>query len=262
MKIGTLVPWFGSNRMNAKFVASELQYATWVGIPFCGGLSEVAYLPARTIVCNDLHRHIINLCLVLQDKVLGPRFIRHIRRLPFHSEMVLKAKLELKWKVLGKLDFDAAVNYFLIAWMCRSGVAGTKGEFNAGLSVRWEAQGGDSVIRYRSAIDSLTEWRRIMERCTFLNIDYREFLNRCDDRAKNAIYCDPPFPGPGEAYKHGIINHAELFELLNKFNDATVLVRYYKNEEIEKLYKDWKKTEIEGRDSQNGTKIECYYRRN
>lgn len=29
-----------------------------------------------------------------------------------------------------------------------------------------------------------------------------DFLDKCQDKPKHGIYCDQPFPGPGDKYKH------------------------------------------------------------
>src|SRR5581483_2099678 len=67
VKITCLAPWYGSNRMLAAHVGKALDGCSWVGLPFCGGMSEVPHIKARTIVCNDRHRAILNLAAVVRD---------------------------------------------------------------------------------------------------------------------------------------------------------------------------------------------------
>lgn len=69
--ISCLAPWFGSNRMLAHEVGRALSGCEWVGIPFAGGMAELPQIRARTIVANDLHKHIINLAEVVADEIDG-----------------------------------------------------------------------------------------------------------------------------------------------------------------------------------------------
>lgn len=39
--ITALAPWFGSNRMLARYVGEELAGCQWVGVPFAGGMAEI-----------------------------------------------------------------------------------------------------------------------------------------------------------------------------------------------------------------------------
>ena len=56
------------------------------------------------------------------------------------------------------------------------------------LSIRWKGGGGDSVARWRSAVDALPEWSEQFKRCTFVCKDAIDFLSS----AKGFLYCDPP----------------------------------------------------------------------
>src|SRR5687767_7607129 len=68
MKTTALAPWFGSARMIAPLIAKELRGCKWVGVPFAGGMSELAHIKASTIVVSDLHRHVINLARVVAER--------------------------------------------------------------------------------------------------------------------------------------------------------------------------------------------------
>ena len=67
MKVKTLAPWFGSDRSKAESLGRMFDGCAFVMIPFGGGFSIVPHLRARTIVCNDKHRHIINLAQVISN---------------------------------------------------------------------------------------------------------------------------------------------------------------------------------------------------
>ncbi len=248
MKTTTLAPWFGSNRTLANTVGDALKGCRWVGVPFAGGMCELAHITAPTIVVNDLHRHIINLAGVVADNKAGPQLYRALRRVPFHSYAIERSQ---HWsRTHGETcpgdipDIDAAYHYFVAVWMGRSAKAGTKNEFTGNLSVRWNANGGDSNTRYRSAVKSLIEWRRIMQRCNFVVMDCFDFLGKCNDEPENGIYCDPPFPNAGDVYKHEFTEgqHRTLASRLGRFQKAHIVCRFYDHPLIRKLYpeKKWK----------------------
>ena len=61
MTTTALVGWYGAARMIAESVGRALDGCSHVTIPFMGGLSEVPWIGARSIVAADLHRHLVNL---------------------------------------------------------------------------------------------------------------------------------------------------------------------------------------------------------
>lgn len=257
--IGALAPWFGSNRLLASNVGREVRGCEWVGIPFGGGMSEVAHIDARAIVVNDLHRHVINLAMVVADLDSGPHLVQMLDALPFHPDTLAAAQVACLGReavVRGPIpDIAAARDYFVACWMARSGLAGTKGEFRGSLPVRWSASGGDSNVRYRSAVASLGDWQIAMKRCNFTCLDVFEFLGKVKDQKGHGIYLDPPFPGPGDAYKHtfGEEKHRDLAKLLAGFAQARVVCRFYDHPLIRELYPEpqWTWTRYSGRKQTN-----------
>jgi len=145
--------------------------------------------------------------------------------------------------------------YFVSQWMNRSAKSGTDGEFTGNLPVRWNANGGDSNTRYRSAVHSLVEWRRILQRCNFTVMDCFGFLERCDDSEGHGIYCDPPFYGPGERYKHTFTEdqHRKLAGVLATFQHARVVCRFYDVPLVREIYPEalWTWKEQTGRKQSN-----------
>jgi site-specific DNA-adenine methylase len=261
--VTTLVPWYGSNRTNAAEVGQLLAGCKWVGIPFAGGMCELRHITARTIVVSDLHRHVLNLATELADDLAGPRMIRHLRRYPFHEDTLSVAR-----ELCGAIESGGIVlhdpadlaewaeQYFIVAWMGRNGTAGTPQEFTAGLSHRWDAGGGDSAVRYRSAVEALRDWRRIFPRCTFLVRDVFDFLKDVQDEAGHGLYCDPPFPGPGDKYTHtfGHAKQVRLADELTSFKKCRVVCRFYDHPLVRELYPEsrWTWHRFDGRTQANG----------
>lgn len=273
-----LMPWFGSNRMLAPLVGKELRGCTWVGIPFCGGMAEVAHIKARTIVVSDLHRHVINLASIVKDG--RDDLVGHLNALPFHPDVLKEAQQVCAMRETGRApeyslgirdDYEGqlawATAYFVTGWMGRSHKCGVDDEFNGGLSIRWNANGGDSNKRYRSAVDSLKAWQEIMRRCNFAVMDAFEFLPRCEDSDGHGIYCDPPFPGPGDRYRHNCGDteaqqrawHTRLRDALACFKKTKVVCRFYDHPLVRELYPEsqWTWHRLKGRDqANNGEKQE------
>lgn len=249
-----LAPWFGSNRLLAHHVGELLAGRDWVGVPFAGGMSELTHIDARTVVVGDLHRHLINLARVVASDELRPVLMRHLRRALFHPDELDAAQEWCKCHqpVEGiRGDLQAAYSYFVCVWMGRSHLAGTKDEFTGRLSTRWNASGGDSNVRYRSAVRSLVSFGRTARRCTFSVMDAFDFLGRCDDKDRHGVYCDPPFPGAGADYRHNagkgaeeVAWHTRLRDSLVRFGRTRVVLRYYRHPLVEELYPpdrwDWR----------------------
>ena len=262
MRVNALVPWFGSNRTNGAYVGKLLDGCSCVGIPFGGGLCEVPHIKARTIVVSDLHRHVINLARVVADDASRQRLAAEADALPFHPDVLAEAQ-----EISASLSPDchnnhAALWYFVSQWMGRSGKAGTDAEFTGKLPVRWNAGGGDSNVRYRSAIASLEAWGQAMRRCNFVCLDVFEFLDSCKDEFGVGLYCDPPFPGPGDAYREKFDERKQrlLAARLRQFEKALVVCRFYDHLLIRELYPEssWVWNVVDGRDQANQTKREVY----
>ena len=245
-KTRAIAPWFGCARKLAAEVGELLRHCRWVGIPFAGGLPEVIYLPAQTIVAADLHRHVINLARAMADPIKGASLYRRLRRLPCCREVLTESQAWLKEnpdRPIDGLDETAAYHYFIASWMGRSAKAGAVDEWTSpNVSLRWNARGGDSVLKFRSAANSIPVWRRVLSRVTLLVVDCFEFLAHCQDLADHGIYADPPFPGPGEQYKHALseADHRKLARVLAGFHKARVVCRFYDHPLIRELYPEEK----------------------
>jgi DNA adenine methylase len=144
------------------------------------------------------------------------------------------------------------------AWLARNGTAGTGGEFRSGLSVRYDAGGGDSLTRFRSATEALAEWQQVFRCCTFVCQDVFDFLAKVKDRPDCGLYLDPPFPDAGDSYKHKFTpeHHRELANRLSSFKAARVVARFYRHPLIEELYPvaRWRWLDLTGGKTQTNAK--------
>lgn len=280
MTTTALASWFGSDRMIAQAVGQELAGCTWVGVAFAGGMSALAHIDARSLLVNDLHRHVVNLAAAAAHPALGPSLYRRLKRKAFHPDELRAAqsRCQLREQSDGGPDtlfasgfpdprfergpdLDWAADYFVVAWMGRNGTAGTPGEFRAGLSLRWDAGGGDSNTRYRSAVASLVAWRRVLRRCNFTSEDAFDFLARVKDKPGHGLYVDAPWPEDGDGYTHRFTTTMQrrLAQRLSEFRHARVVVRFGDHQLIRELYPDgrWAWRRLKGRNNANADVAEC-----
>jgi DNA adenine methylase len=259
MKITAVAPWKGSNRMLAEEVGKHLKGCAWVGITCAGGMSEIPYITARTILVNDVHRHVINLAWSIREY---PKELQEkLATATFHPDELRTAQrrcLEIEeagYKTITMPNLQWAVEYFLASWMSRNGTAGCKNEFQTKLSLRYTPHGGDSAVRLRSAIESIDAWTKTMQRCTFTTECMFDMLRKCHDEAGNGIYIDATFPDAGDDYKFKLSmqQHELLPQALARFDKTKVVMRWYDHQLIRRLYpeRQWTWHYLKGRDSAN-----------
>lgn len=271
--VGAIANWFGTNRKLAHKVGELIGQVRFVAIPFAGGMTEIPYLKASSILVNDLNQHVINLARIAKDPVRGPRLMRRLRRTPFHIMQLVESQrfcqniedtgevdsLFLSAPRAKEVDIDEwAYHYFITSWMGRAGEAGTERQFKCGFSFRYDGNGGGSAKRFYSMAAGLPLWRRVFRRCDFRCDDGFKFIEGIPDneKADRAIYCDPPFPGPGDKYAHKFdeSDHLRLRNRLDKLVFTKAVIRYYSVPLIEDLYGDrkkWKIHRFEGRTQTN-----------
>lgn len=253
MKTTAIAPWFGANRIAAKRVGEELGKLAWCGIPFCGGCPELPHIRTRGGICADLHRHIINLANVIRDEDTWVELVDRLDTTLFHPDELDAAQrrcVEREQEANGGGLFSSAdflgptdrvpwaADYFVACWMGRGGHAGKDTEFTQGLAVRWTASGGDSAVRFRSAIESLHAWHLALKKWQFERSDCFDFLDRVKDEAGHGLYVDAPWPDEGIEYKHKFDDdqQTKLAERLSRFKKTRVVVRYGDHSLIRFLY--------------------------
>ncbi len=263
-----VAPWFGSNRTLAANVGAALAGCRWVGVGFAGGMCELLHLTASTVVVNDLHAHVLNLAAVLADYTNCFTLMQELNALPHHPDVLSAAQERCRAREAAagdewfggsdrvtNPDLEWARDYFVCAWMSRSGSAGTRGEFTAPHSVRWDAGGGDSATRFRNATAGLAAWSEVMRRCNFVRMDVLKFLADVKDVTGHGVYCDPPFPDVGDGYKYTFAeaDQRALAKKLAGFKRCAVVVRFYDHPLIRELYPEplWTWHRFEGRKQTN-----------
>lgn len=264
-----LLPWFGSNSENAAEAGSMLRGCRWVGIPFAGGMSEVPFIDAKQILANDLHWHVVNLCQCLADGPTREWIANEANNLPYHPLVLEDAQRIATTFSSGCAmpNRQAALWYFVAVWMGRGGKAGTAAEFDGELPIRWNANGGGSNRRYRTAIEALDAWGVAFRRCEFVCLDWRAFLAKCHDEFGHGLFIDAPWPDAGEEYRHrfGDDDQRGLAETLLGFQCAREVVRFGEHPLIRELYREtdgWVWHPLTSRNQANRVKPEFLIVRN
>ncbi len=257
-KTDRLLPWFGSNTANAARPAELLAGCTWIGIPFGGGMCEVPHFAAKQILAADLHANVVNLCRVIADDALRAELIRRVDAKPYHPVELMAAQ---RWclthyaPVVGPPDLAIAAHYFTAVWMGRGGDAGTRRELSGGLPIRWDATGGGSNRRYRTAIEAVDAWGEAFRRCEFICQDAFDFLDNVKDKPNIGLYCDPPWPDVGNDYLHQFDEGQQrrLAEVLGQFGNVRIVLRYGEHPLIRELYgnRKWQWIGAAGRNQAN-----------
>lgn len=259
MKVTALAPWFGSARQNAKTIGELIGKRDWVGIPFCGGCSEVPHIQARSILLNDLHWHIYNLAKHVADPETFESLYETVDAQLFHPTPLDRAQSVCKHPDSYR-DIEIAAAYFIVVWMSRSAEAGTGDEFDGQIASRFTASGGSSIRRWRSAVEALPEWHKILrERCEFKCLTWRKFASKCHDREGHGLYVDGPWADAGERYLHKFTeqDHRDMADWLKSFEKTYVVIRHSDHPLYRELYPDWQWTEIGGRNQGNNKISEC-----
>lgn len=252
-KISALASWFGGNRVAGETVGKVLGRLKWCGVGFMGGAPELRHIDTAAGVANDLHRHVINLARVVADPDRFAEMRRLLEDALFHPDVLFTAQRRciereeaMRPSMFGEArempeapDLYWARDYFIACWMGRGGHAGRDWEFSQGLSVRFTSSGGDSVTRFRSAIDSLPAWHEILKRrWNFTTYDIFEFIRRVADEPGHGLYLDPPWPDAGREYTHKFTDamqrkHRAWVEV---FANVRVVMRYGDHPLIRELY--------------------------
>ena len=243
--------------MNAKVIGAEIGKQALVSIPFCGGCSEVVHIDARQILLNDLHRHIITLGMTVADDTGCAEMVEQLEDTLVHPDY-LDAALDIIAIVEDgdappAIDSVWAAAYFTVAWLSRSS-AGSDSELSAGLASRRTASGGSSVKRWRSAVEGLPAWHKVLKtRCAFSCLDWRDWMAKVHDEKNQAVYADPPWRDAGKRYKHRFTkqDHIDLAARLHEFKNCRVVIRHSDHPLYRELYQNWTWVPIGGRNQGN-----------
>ncbi len=218
--------------------------------PFCGSMAVLLAKPvAGHETVNDLNGHVVNLGRCLQDADTADWLFSRLQR-TLLSEDVFEHERRYLDANSGQLALvedggdralhfgDLAYAWLVVSWMGRNGVSGLQDYNGRGVAVRWTHSGGHGGRRFATMVDSIPAWVQRLRAVTILRRDAFELLERIEDQAGTAIYCDPPYLVKGAKYEHDFEDgdHGRLAALLARFGRARVVVSYYDHPRLAELY--------------------------
>ncbi|MBK8916325.1 MAG: DNA adenine methylase [Phycisphaerales bacterium] len=252
--ITALAPWFGGKRRLAPEIVRAIGPHKSYWDVFAGSLSILLAKPRASMeVVNDLHRDIVGLARVIQDRRDGPRLYRRLRRALHDPDALADARDTLDADDAHGHELDEAeraYQYFVATWMGRSGCAGLVGERRTGSAKRYTHNGGAPAKRFAGAVDSIPAWRDRLRHVTIMRECAFRLLARIADEPGAAIYADPPYVEKSHRYIYDFglhpcavcgkpHSHEELAATLGRFKRARVVVSYYDDPLIRRLYSGW-----------------------
>jgi len=245
MKIKAIVPYFGGKRNIASKIVEVFRPHKVYWEPFCGSMSVLMVKPPCEMeTVNDLYGDLINLARVIQDKELGLELYDKLTRTLYAEQFFREAKE--RWisgkETKGKPDIERAYDYFVASWMGINGVSGTE-RVNYLFALRWCRGGGQGATRWRSVIESMPAWHKRLQNVVIAQRDGFEIINNIKDDGDTVIYCDPPYFDKSDKYIYDFseAQHEQLAQSLQRFNKARVVVSYYDDPRLEKLYERFSK---------------------
>ncbi len=252
--ITAIAPWFGSKRSLAPEIVRELgpHSSYW---ELCCGSMAVLFKKTRSAHehVNDLHRDLINLARVVRDPLMAVTLESRCVSTLYHEELFQESQEEIR---VGESpadapDVDRAYHFMVASWMGRNGIGGLT-RLNKTFAVRWTPGGGSGAVRWQSAADAIPVWHQRLRLVTMFRRDLFKVAEEIEDVDKVAIYIDPPYfmdsRGHSDRYKHEFVpeQHAQLAELLDRFQNARVVVSYYEHPMLVELYPEdrWTKRDV------------------
>lgn len=242
MKIKALAPWFGGKRTLAPRIIAELGEHRSYWEPFCGSMAVLlAKPPCSMETVNDLHGDLINLANIIRDPSRGPELYRRLRRVLMAQGVHKEYADALRFNSPSD-EMERAVAFFVVSWMGRNGVIGSRG-YNYGYCARYTQNGGHAATRFANAVKSIPAWRRRLREVNILSMDTFELIPRIEDASGVAIYADPPYIVKGAKYVHDFAesDHARLADMMQRFKKSRVVISYYDHPRLDELYPGWTK---------------------
>jgi DNA adenine methylase len=246
--LGSLAPWFGAKRAIASRIIEVIGPHRSYWEPFCGSMAVLLAKPCScSEAVNDLHGDLVNLARCIKHPMLGPKLYRHLRRTMF-SEVFFResqAIIQSEWMPGESPDVERAGHFFLASWQGKNGIAGRSSGTSPARS--FSSAGGDPAVRWRSAVRSIPQWRKRLDRVQVLSSDGIELCEKIEDIEGTVIYADPPYLVKSGKYKHdfGDDDHGRLAEALGRFRRTRVVVSYYDHPLLEDLYPGWTRVRLE-----------------
>jgi len=220
--------WIGGKHRHARrYIELFPKHDIFVSL-FCGGCHvEIAKLPSRIEIVNDINDRLVNFLLILRDR--PDELYRLCEGLPYAESLYNK----YKWGKEPEDSLERAVRFFYIV---RAGFSGGGHKYRTGFSISSTV---DKANTYRSAVELIPKMAERIKQWNILCRDFQNVIKRYDSE-NTFFFCDPPYVGHEDLYSGGFSrkDHYRLRECLGDIK-GKAMVCYYKNPLIEEIYQDW-----------------------
>ena len=261
LHVKSLAPWVGTNAQMTTQIVRQIgpnPRAYWE-VFLGGGSTLLEKKPSPKESINDIHPVLMNMVAVLASERCG-ELNERLANTTFAQSIfddavaLLSETFEPPIASATKVS-DAQLAWawaaFVQWWMGKGGMAGGPGE--GSISIRYDSRGGSMPSRFRSACDSVLWFRQRLARVGIYNMDTMRLLEKIEDRVGTVIYADPTFIEKDHLYTYTLKtkkasegmfdpssdDHDRLSELLRRYTDTRVVLRYYNHQRIPELYPDW-----------------------
>jgi len=233
MEVPVVIPyWGGKNKLSKQFVPLIPPHRHYMEV-FAGGLSMFfRKSKSEWSAINDVNDDLINLYLVVENKLLFDQFIEKvkwtIKSRAYYSG--IRDKIRNKEFDAHFPDVNRAFDYFYFI----------RNSFNSRLDTAFSKDTTGWTTRLR---DSLWESRKKLNGVIIEHLDYKTFVEKYYKKEESFWYFDPPYVvADTEKYYHTNFNKNEhiimkgIVDFLNDIAKAKIMISYDDHKLVRQLY--------------------------
>ena len=207
-----VIKWTGSKRTVAPLLAENFPQSENYFEPFVGGGAMMPYARAGKGYASDIIPELIELWKNIKEnpEVVASEYERRWRNLQEEG-------FEVYYRVRD--SFNSTRNCYDFLFLTRTCVNGMiryndKGEFNNSFHLSRPGIHPDSLKTI------LFQWKEIIQKIEFLNVDYRECLEKA--RMGDFVFLDPPYGGTKSRYTQTEFVLDDFYKELDRLNSLGV----------------------------------------
>ncbi|MBX3450608.1 MAG: DNA adenine methylase [Planctomycetaceae bacterium] len=238
--LNQIVPWYGGKAALARLIVHEFGPHRAYFEPFAGGFGIIFRKPVTPHeTLNDLHEDVTNLARVVADSIDSAALVRRLGRRLNCEALHNEARARLREPFAP--GPERAADFFFVSWLAMNGFTGSTSTQT--YTAKYQQVNSSKCQKLRSAIDSIRHWHERLRSVAILNRDGFELLARLPDEHGAVIYCDPPYVKKGGTYRFDFAagDHDRLAKALGRFRKSRVIVSYYDDPLLDRLYAGWHK---------------------
>lgn len=203
-----VIKWFGSKRPIASRLAVHFKECQTYYEPFVGGGAMLPFAKASRGFASDIIPELIALWNLIKTdpKLVAEEYRKRWQRLQAEGQSVYYEVRDSFNATRNCLDF------LFITRTCVNGMIryNSDGDFNNSFHLSRPGINPDSLERI------IMQWSTVIQKISFLNIDYRECLESV--KKNDFVFLDPPYGGTKDRYTHSEFNLYDFYAQLERLN--------------------------------------------